>query len=230
MQLSLFIHQVRTLLLKDLRREIRTKEVLTTTISFAVLLMVVFTFAFYQDDDSVKIVFPGILWVSIVYSGTLAIARTFAQEKDGGCLRALALIPRTQQSLYWAKLLLNLVFMLIFEVVLLPMLSLAFSVPIWDQLHLYALSIFVGTIGFVALGTLMAAMLVHSHLREVLLPVLLFPLAVPLIIVGVKITAALFGGADFIEILPWLKIALAMDIVYIFIGQYLFQWVLSAIE
>lgn len=230
MPTTLFFHQVRTLLLKDLRRELRTKEVLTTTVSFAILLMVVFTFAFYQDDDSVKIVFPGILWVSIVYSGTLAIARTFTQEKDGGCLRALALIPRTHQSLYWAKLLLNLAFMLIFEAVLLPMLALAFSVDILDQLHLYALSIFICTLGFVALGTLMAALLVHNHLREVLLPILLFPLAVPLIIVGVKITAALFEGADFSAIWPWLKIALAMDLAYIFIGQYLFQWVLSAIE
>ncbi|MBA2661910.1 MAG: heme exporter protein CcmB [Bradymonadaceae bacterium] len=227
---SVFVRQTLTLLLKDLRREVRTKEILTTTVSFAVLLMVVFTFAFYQDDESVKIVFPGILWVSILFSGVLAIGRTFAQEKDGGCLRAIALIPGTDLSLYYAKLIINLLFLLTFEAILLPILALAFNVAIVAQLPLYAVALVVPTLGFVAIGTLIAAMLVHSHLREVLLPVLLFPLAVPLIIVGVKITAALFEGADFATIWPWLKLAVAMDFVYVFIAQFLFRWVLSAIE
>jgi heme exporter protein B len=224
------MRQLVTIILKDVRREMRTREILTTTISFAVLLMVIFTFAFYQNDETTGLVFPGILWISVLFSGTLAIGRTFVYEKDGGCLRALALIPGTEMSLYYGKLIINLMFLLAFEAVLLPILALAFNVPILANLGAYALAVVLPTVGFVALGTLLSAMLVHSHLREVLLPVLLYPLLVPLIILGVKITAMLFDGAMLAEIAPWLRLVAFMDVAYIFMGQFLFRWVLSAIE
>ena len=225
-----FIRQTLAIVGKDLRRELRTGETLVTTTSFAVLLMVIFTFAFYQNEETVAFVFPGILWIAVIFSGMLAIARTFAQEKESGCLRALALIPNTHTSLYAAKLVINLLFMFVFEAVLVPILALAFDVDVAADLGWYVVTLGAGTLGFAALGTLISAMLVHSRLRDVLLPLVLFPLIVPLIIGGVKTTAMLLSGADTQSVWAWARVMLAMDGVFIIGSLLLFRWVLGAIE
>ena len=215
---------------KDLRRELRTREVTTTTVAFSVMLMVIFTFAFYTDAETVRLVFPGILWVSIVFTGTLAIGRTFAQEKDGGCLRALALVPGTPMTLYASKLLINLLFVGLFEIVLVPLLALAFDVALLPRALEYAALLVTGTLGFTAVGTLVAAMLVHNHLRDVMLPILLYPLVIPLIIAGVKVTGLLLDGADAEQVWRWIRLIAAVDVVFLVVSQLLFRWVLSAIE
>ncbi|MFP4599182.1 MAG: heme exporter protein CcmB [Persicimonas sp.] len=225
-----FLKQTLAVVKKDLRRELRTGETLVTTVSFSVLLMVIFTFAFYRDDQTVSLVFPGILWVAVIFAGMLAIARTFAQEKDSGCLRALALIPRTHTSLYFAKLLVNLLFMFVFEAVLVPILALAFDVDLSEQLLAFVLTLGAGTLGFAALGTLISAMLVHNRLREVLLPIVLFPLVVPLVIGGVKATSLILESGDPEAIWGWAQVMLAIDAVFIIGSLLLFRWVLSAIE
>src|SRR5690554_2439300 len=140
----------------------RSGETLVTTTSFALLLMLIVTFAFYQRNETVAMVFPGILWVAIIFSGMLAIKRTFAQKQKSKCLRALTLIPRTQTSLYCAKLLINLIFMAIFEATLVPMLALTFSVDIFAHFGWFMLILGAGTLGFAILGTLISAMLVHK--------------------------------------------------------------------
>jgi heme exporter protein B len=229
-----FFRQTVAIIRKDLRRELRTGETLVTTTSFSVLLMVIFTFAFYQNEETVAFVFPGILWVAVVFAGMLAIGRSFAQEKESGCLRALALVPGTHTSLYCGKLAINLLFMAVFEAVLVPLLALAFNVSLGQNLGWYLLILGGGTIGFAALGTLISAMLVHSQLKDVLLPIVLFPLVVPLIIAGVKSTALLLGGdvggSDIDAIWGWVKVMLAIDGVFVIGSLLLFRWVLSAIE
>jgi heme exporter protein B len=224
-----FFKQTLAIVRKDVRREMRTGETLVTTTSFSVLLVVIFTFAFYQNDETVAFVFPGILWVAIVFAGMLAIGRAFAQEKDSGCLRALALVPRTHTSLYFAKLLVNLLFMLAFEAVLVPVLAVAFDVDLGAMLGWHLLAIGAGTIGFAALGTLISAMLVHNKLRDVLLPIVLFPLLVPLLIGGVKATSLLLE-ADAQAAWGWIRVMLAIGGVFIIGALLLFRWVLSAIE
>lgn len=225
-----FTRQVVALVRKDLRRELRTGETLVTTTSFALLLMLIFTFAFYQRDETVVLVFPGILWVAIIFSGMLAIGRTFAQEEESGCLRALALIPRTQTSLYCAKLLVNLIFMAVFEAALVPMLALAFSVNIFEYFGWFMLILGAGTLGFAILGTLISAMLVHSSLKDVLLPLVLFPLVVPLLIGGVKATGLLMTGGDLAAVQTWAVAMLAIDGAFLIGSLFMFRWVLSAIE
>ncbi len=228
--LSTLFRQTLAILAKDLRREWRSREIMITTISFAVLLMVIFTFAFYQDEQTVAHVFPGILWVSIVFTGTLAVGRTFQHERDDDCLRALALIPGSPKSLYLGKLLTNLCFIFLFELALIPLLWLTFSVDLQAALSLHLITVALGTLGFASLGTLVAAMLVRSDLREVLLPIVLYPLLVPLLIAGVQTTSALLDGASAEDIRPWLQAMLAMDILYAVLGLLLFRWVLSAVE
>lgn len=225
-----FLRQTLAIVRKDLRRELRTGETLVTTTAFSVLLMVIFTFAFYQDETTVAFVFPGILWVAVVFAGMLAIGRAFAQEKESGCLRALALVPNTHTSLYCGKLFINLLFMGVFEAVLVPFLALAFDVEVSAHLGWYLLILAAGTLGFAALGTLISAMLVHSRLKDVLLPIVLFPLIVPLLIGGVKATAMLLGTPDYAAVWGWAKVMLAMDGVFVIGSLMLFRWVLSAIE
>lgn len=224
------LRQTWTIVKKDLRREWRSREILTTTIAFAVLLMVVFTFAFYHDEETTSLVFPGILWVSIVFTGTLAIGRTFQHERHGDSLRALALIPGSERSLYLGKFAVNLVFMALFEAALVPLLVFAFSVDVSPNLGLHLAALAVGTIGFAALGTLVSAMLVRNDLREVLLPVVLYPLLIPLLIAGVQVTSALVEGGGWAEVGAWLQAMAAIDIAYLAVSVVLFRWVLSAVE
>lgn len=225
-----FIRQTLAIIRKDLRRELRTGETLVTTTAFSVLLMVIFTFAFYQNEETVAFVFPGILWVAVCFAGMLAIGRAFTQEKESGTLRALALVPNTHTSLYCGKLAVNLLFMFVFESVLVPLLLLAFNVDVGGEFGWYLLTLAGGTVGFAALGTLISAMLVHSRLKDVLLPIVLFPLIVPLVIAGVKSTALLLGNGDVEAVWGWAKIMLAIDGVFVIGSMLLFRWVLSAIE
>ncbi len=230
--MSMF-HQTWTLFRKDLLRELRSKEITTTTLAFAVLLIIVFTFAFYDRNQvtSSGQVFPGILWVSLLFSGTLALGRTFQDEKDSGCLRALAMIPGTTVSLFASKFTLNLLLLVFFECLLLPLLGLAFNVP-WATIlspELLA-SLGMGTVGFAALGTLLSAMLVHHKMREVMLPLLLYPLLIPLVIAGVKSTTLLYHGEEYENAISWLRAMAVMDVMFVVGAQLMFRWVHDAIE
>ena len=223
--------QVAGLVFKDLRREWRSKEILTTTIAFALLLMLIFTFSFYQGDTSTAFIFPGLLWVSIAFSGSLAVGRTFVDEKESGCLRALALIPGMSNSLYMAKFATNLIFLGAFELVLVPLLVLSFDPELSSQWGLFSLSVLAGTLGFTALGTLMSAMLVHHRLREVMLPIIMYPLLIPLFIGGTKSVGALMGPEPRPEVYwMWLKLMLGMDVFFLLGAQWMFRWVLESIE
>ncbi len=230
MKSSDYLRQIAAVIRKDLRREIRTRETLTTTVAFSVMLMVIFAFAFYRDDQTVSIVFPGILWVSILFTATLAITRSFEEERRSGCLRALALAPGTEVSLYIAKLVVNLLFVVLFELILIPLIALTFDVDLLARVDQWLAIIGAGTLGFVALGTLVSAMLVHSHLREVMLPILLYPLAVPIIIAGVKVSSWILVGNAPERVWYWIGVLTVVDLIFLAVAQGLFRWVLSAIE
>lgn len=221
--------QTAALIAKDLRREVRTKEVTITTIAFAVLLMAIFSFAFFVDESSAVHVFPGVLWISIAFTATLAITRTFVQERDNSCLRALALVPGTEASLYLAKFVVNVLFVATFELVLVPALVLIFDVPFAQHVVPHIAAIVTGTLGFVALGTLVAAMMVHNQMRDVMLPILLYPLAIPLLVAAVVVTKQIVMD-DLGSIWNYLQIIAAMDVAFFVLSLMLFRWVLRAIE
>lgn len=223
------LRQVKTLLLKDLTREWRSKEVLTTTLAFSLLLMLVFTFSFYRSEQNTGFIFPGILWVSIAFSGTLAVGRAFQDEKESGCLRALALIPNMANSLYLAKFMINFVMIALFELVLIPLLLVSFNIDFAGRWAEFVGIVFLGTIGFTALGTLMAAMLVHHKLREAILPLILYPLLIPLFIGGAKgVSELLTQNMD--AYWTWIKMMAGMDVLFLIGAQTLFGSVLNAIE
>ena len=217
---------------KDLRRELRSKEITLTTVSFSILLVLIFVFALRGDSGQATAIFPGLLWVCVLFSSTLAIPRTFAAERDSGCLRALAMIPGTERSLYLGKLFINALFMLVFEAALVPMLLLTFQMEMSaDQWGAFVLMLLGGTFGFATLGTLLSAMLVHHRLRDVLLPLLLYPLLVPLIIGGVEACGLIFeAGTEPGELWSWIRVLFVADFIFFLGSLALFGWVLRAIE
>lgn len=223
--------QVRALIVKDLRRELRTREITTTTVAFSVMLLVLFAFGFYRNDvDVAQYIYPGVLWVSVLFTGTLAITRAFDIERQGGCLRALALIPGAANSLFLAKFLINLLFMGTFELVLVPMLTLMFDIELGGGATMLTMLVVGVSVGFSAMGTLVAAMMVHNQMRDVMLPILLYPMAIPLFIGGVKATSMILAGAPAPEIMGWAQAIVAADLVYVLMAWGLFRWVLTAIE
>ncbi|MEO7191090.1 MAG: heme exporter protein CcmB [Vicinamibacterales bacterium] len=179
---------------KDLQVEVRSRELIYTTLFFALACVLVFSFAFIKEGKQpVDNAAAGIFWVAIAFSGTLALGRTFERERQSETLRALLLAPIERSAVYLGKLIGLLLLMALIELLLVPLIALLFRAPVARAPWLLAGLMAAGTVGFAAIGTLFAAMLVRAQSRDVLLPVLLYPLTMPLIIGGVQGTAAIFA-------------------------------------
>ena len=176
---------------KDLVIEARSKEILYTTLFFAVACVLVFAFGFVKEGRAIEDAAAGILWIAIAFSGTLALGRAFERERQSETLRALMIAPIDRPALYLGKLVGVLLLLVAVEVVVVPLVGLLFQAALFAHLWLMLGLLATGTIGFAAVGTLFAAMLVRARSRDVLLPVLLYPITIPVIIAGVRGTAAL---------------------------------------
>lgn len=213
---------------KDLVVEARSRELAYTTVFFAMACVLVFAFSFVRDGRAPDGVAAGILWVAISFSGTLALGRAFERERQAETLRALLLAPVERASVYLGKLIGLLVLMAAVEAVLVPVVALLFGAPIGQGAWFLAGLLALGTIGFAAVGTLLAAMLVRAHSRDVLLPILLYPLAVPVIIGGVRGTAAIFSAEpDFAMAQTWLSMLVFFDAVFVTLALWLFAPVMK---
>ena len=201
---------------KDLLVEARSRELASTTLFFAVASVLVFAFALVRDGAVPADAPAGILWVAIAFSGTLALGRAFERERQSETLRALLLAPVERPAVYVGKLLALLLLMAGVEAVLVPVIALLFGAPIS------------GTLGFAAVGTLFAAMLVRARSRDVLLPVVLYPIAVPVIIAGVRGTSAVFAAEpDFVSAQTWLTMLVLFDAVFVTLAFWTFEPVMS---
>ena len=209
---------------KDLTVEVRSREILYTTVFFAVACVLVFAFAFVREGRPLEDAAAGIMWISVAFSGTLALGRTFERERHSETLRALMLAPTSRPAIYVGKLLGIVLLLLIVEAVLVPLTGLLFHAPIGSRPLTLAGLLVAGTIGFSAVGTLFAAMLVRARSRDVLLPVLLYPMTVPVMIAGVRGTAALFqpqpdaGMAQF-----WFALLVFFDVVFVTLALWTFE-------
>ena len=179
---------------KDLLVETRSRELVYTTLFFAVSCVLVFAFAFVRQGQPIENASAGILWVAIVFSGTLALGRAFERERQSETLRGLLMSPVERGTVYLGKLAALLILMAGVEVVIVPIVGLFFQAPLSRAPWLLAGLIATGTVGFAGIGTLFAAMLVRAQSRDVLLPVVLYPIAVPVIIAGVQGTGAIFAA------------------------------------
>ena len=219
-----FIRAVWLVTRKDLLVELRSREILYTTIFFAVSCVLVFAFGFVREGRALEDAAAGILWIAIAFSGTLALGRTFERERQSETLRALVMAPVDRPALYVAKLLGVLMVMAAVEALILPLVALLFQAPLFrSPLTMLAL-VAAGTLGFTAVGTLFAAMLVRARSRDVLLPVLLYPITVPVIIAGVRGTAALLQAEPDVAVArAWLSLLLSFDVVFITLALWTFE-------
>lgn len=221
-----FWRKVLAVLWKDVRAEIRTKDIFSAMFVFALLSVVIFQFAFDLRIDNVRQVVPGVLWVSITFAGVLGLNRSFVLEKDKGSLEGLLLTPVDRGAIYLGKMLANLVFILVVEVFIIPLSSVFFNVPLW--LPEILLVVVLGTIGFAAVGTVFSAMSVNTRAREVLLPILLLPVIVPVLIAGVRVTGGILDGESLGELSNWLQLLIAFDVLYLAASFLTFDVVVEA--
>jgi heme exporter protein CcmB len=213
---------------KDLTIEVRSREIAYTTLFFAVSCVLVFAFSFVRDGRALDDAAAGILWIAIAFAGTLALGRAFERERQSETLQALLLAPTDRPAIYTGKLLGLLILLGGVEIVLVPIVGLLFQAPIFARPMLLASLLAAGTVGFVAVGTLFAAMLVRSKSRDVLLPVLLYPVTIPVIIAGVRGTAALFQAeVDEPMALLWITMLVAFDAVFVTLALWTFEPVMT---
>jgi heme exporter protein B len=206
---------------KDLRAELRAKEVLGIMGTFSVLAVLIFGMAFDLRVPQAEMIVPGVLWVVVLFTGVLGLNRSFAVEVDRGSLAALLLAPVDRSALYFGKLLANLVFTLLAEVLIVPVILILFDVNLFQPLVLLALLL--GTIGYGAVGTLFAAMAANTRTRESLLPVLLLPVMVPVFMAGIKLTAVVVDGRGLSDIGRWLGMLIAYDVVFLTVAFLVFD-------
>ena len=220
----MFFRTAWLVLKKDIAIEAKSWEVLTTTLFFAVACVMIFAFAFVKEGRAVEDAAAGILWIAIAFSGTLALGRTFERERYSETLRALLLAPAPRAALYVGKLLGMLALLGIAEALLVPMIALLFQATLFSRPLLLVGLLAGGTIGFCAVGTLFAAMLVRARSRDVLLPILLYPIIIPVIIAGVRGTAALLGATpDEAAAIMWIGILAAFDVVFVTLALWTFE-------
>lgn len=213
---------------KDLIIEFRSREVVYTTLFFAVACVLVFAFGFVREGVAVDEAAAGILWIAIAFSGTLALGRTFERERQNDTLRALMLTPMDRPALYVGKLTGVLLLLAVVEAIVTPLVALMFGAPVLGHILLLGALLAAGTIGFATVGTLFAAMLVRARSRDVLLPILLYPITIPVIIAGVRGTAALFqADADVPVARMWLGMLLAFDVMFITLALWTFEPAMS---
>ena len=223
-----FLRAVWIVTRKDLLIETRTREIFFTTAFFALACVLVFAFGFVRDGRPVQDAAAGILWIAIAFSGTLALGRAFERERQGETLRALLISPIDRPALYVGKLLGILVLLAAVETLVVPLVALMFQAPLFDHAWLMLGLLAAGTLGFAAVGTLFAAMLVRARSRDVMLPVLLYPITVPVIIAGVRGTAALLlPEADEPMARAWLAMLVFFDVVFVTLALWTFEPVMT---
>jgi heme exporter protein B len=220
-----FLRKVLAIVRKDVLAELRTREMFSSMLVFALLVIVIFNFSFDLRVENVALVAPGVLWVTFAFASTLELNRSMAIEMENDCLDGLFLAPMDRGVIYFGKMLGNLIFISAIEAIMLPIFSVLFNLSL-IQLPLL-LTIFLGTVGFAAVGTLLAAMAVNTRAREVMLPVLLFPIILPVVIAAAKVTGGILDGAPLAELAHWLRSLVAFDIIFTVVSYLTFDFVVQ---
>ena len=219
--------KVWTIFRKDLLIELRTKDSINAMIFFGIVVLVVFNFALESIRDSIRLAVPGVLWTAFAFSGTLGLSRMFAAEKENSCLQGLLMIPVDRGVIYLGKMLAAAAFMLLTEVVIFVFSLIFFNLTVWGEIPYIVLVCFVGTLGFTAVGTLLSAIAVNTKMREVLLPLILFPVVLPILINAVEATAIILNTVDYRALQLPLTIMSVFTIVFVTLAYLLFEYVLE---
>jgi len=210
---------------KDIISEIRTKETISSVLVFAILVIVIFNFAFSANQETMLLVAPGILWVTFAFAGVLSLNRSFIVEKEEHCLEGLMACPISREVIYVGKMLGSLLFMLFIEAIVLPIFALLFNLAVLSP-QLITVT-FLTTLGFVAVGTLFSALAVNTRAREMVLPILFLPIVAPIIISAVNATGLALSGEPWSSLSSWLAIIVAFDIIFLVVSFLVFTFIIE---
>lgn len=223
--LAAYLRAISAIVRKDLAAELRSRELLGGMLIFALLLILIFNFALELDARARQSVTAGVLWATFAFAGTLGLNRSMALEVDRGCLDGLLLAPVDRSALFFGKAAGNLVFMLLAEAVVLPAYSALYNINLLLPELLGV--VLLGSIGYVVVGTLLSSMAVQARTRDILLPLLLFPVVLPVVIAAVKATGGLLQGVPMEEIQGWFSLLIAYDVIFLAVAFMTFDYIVE---
>jgi heme exporter protein CcmB len=224
----MFVRTAFLVLRKDFAIEVKSREILYTTLLFALSCVLVFSIAFVKEGEPLEDAAAGILWIAVAFAGTLALGRTFERERYGETLRALLLAPAPRAAIYVGKMLGIVLLLAVVELLLVPLVAVLFHAPLFAEPLLLAALLASGTLGFAAVGALFAAMLVRARTRDVMLPILLYPMTVPVMIAGVRGTSAVLQSpADTSSAVMWIGLLASFDVVFVTLALWTFEPVMT---
>ena len=220
---------------KDLKAEFRTKQMLNSMMIFALLVIVIFSFAFGNEASIfiqginkkvVDLLAPGMLWIAFTFAGMLGLSRSFSGEKEEGCLEGLKLCPVDRSDIYTGKVISNAVLMFLMEITTIPIFVMLFSYDIKNIPGLM-LVVILGTFGFIFVGTLLSALTVNTRTRELLLPVILFPVLIPVILSAVTATGIMLGSGELSDAAGELQVLAVYDVIFFVVAQLVFEYTIE---
>jgi heme exporter protein B len=213
---------------KDLLSELKTKQILVTQIIFAALVIVVFSFAFDPSNNTTKAVIPGVIWVIIVFAGILGLNRSFISEQRNDTMQGLMVAPMSSASIFLGKFIANFIMILIVELVSIPFLFILFDFKVLGSIPYFILVIFIGSFGFVSIGTFLAALAANSKSSEMLLPLLLFPITSPILIGVTQATRIILSDRSKLSsALAWTQMVTSYDVIFFVVSLLLIDYVLE---
>ena len=222
-----FFRAIGWIVWKDLVTELRSRESLSSMLFFALAVLLIFSFSFGMDRDAIRELIAGVMWVAFGFTGIIGLGKSFAAELQNDCLEALQASPVSKGAIYLGKLLANLLFIVSVELLLLPLFVIFFNLDLLGKLPAILGIIMAGTLGLSALGTLFSALTAQIRAREVMLPILLLPMAVPVFIGAVEATRGVLGGEPFGLYRPWLDLLSVFDVIFVVVSFWVVEYVLD---
>jgi len=216
-----------TLLWKDLLIELKSRETIISMFLFSVIVILIFNFAFEGDIKTITKLSPGLMWTTFLFFGVLGLNRSFTLEKENNSLQGTLLAPVDRSVIYLSKFISNLIFVLFVELISLPLFAIFLNVNLFENFSNLWLILLLGTIGFISVGTLFSAISVNTKMREVMLPLLLFPISTPAFIASVKCTSAILRNRPIETYSNWLGILILFDVVFFVTSFLIFEFVVE---
>lgn len=218
---------ITTIFKKDLVSEFRAKESIVTMVTFSVLILVLFSMAFEPSRQTVEEILPGLIWMSLIFSGILGLNRTYAKERFNDCLIGILSTPIAPYQIYLGKAASNLVQLLFVEIITFPLYFIFYDLNLKGSLGMLIIIMVIGSVGFILVGTFLAALTSNLRANEALLPVILFPLLMPVLLAAIEATSAVFTGLTLNQYLPWIKLILVYDLVFLIMPFLLFDYLME---
>jgi heme exporter protein B len=210
---------------KDLRAEVRSRELVSAMALFALLSILVFSFSLELDREAREAVVTGVLWVTVIFASVLGLNRSLAMERDQGNLDAMLIAPIDRPAVFFGKLVGNFLFTVIVGLILLPLMAVLYNAPLFSGWMFLVLIL--GTLGFTVVGTLLATMTVQTRARETLLPIVMMPVALPVLLAAVRASSGILADAPLEDWVAWLQILASVDFIYLVLCYLLFEYVIE---